>query len=47
VWKQQRSFNENWYKAAGFRRATMDAAGNMVQGEAVSIFTPYNPLELE
>ena len=47
VWKQQKAFNENWYKAAGYRKATIDAAGNMVQGELISIFTPYNPLELE
>ena len=47
VWKMQRSYHENWFKAVDFHKATMDAAGNMIQGEAVSIFTPYNPLELE
>ena len=47
VWKMQKTFNENWYKAADFHRATMDAAGNMIPGDAVSIHTPYQPLELE
>lgn len=47
VWKMQRSFHENWFKAVDFHKGTIDAAGNMIQGEAVSIFTPYNPLELE
>lgn len=46
VWKMQRQWHENWFKAVDFHKATMDAAGNMVVGEAVSIFTPYNPLEL-
>ena len=47
VWKQQKAFNENWFKAVDFHKGYIDAAGNMVMGEAVSIFTPYNPLELE
>ncbi len=47
VWKMQCSFHENWFKATDYHKATMDAAGNMIQGEAVSIYTPYNPLELE
>lgn len=47
VWKLQKSFNENWFKATDYHKATVDAAGNMIMGEAVSIFTPYNPLELE
>ncbi len=47
VWKLQKAFNENWYKASGYRRATMDASGNMIPGEAVSIHTPYEPLEKE
>ncbi|MBR1800097.1 MAG: GLPGLI family protein [Bacteroidaceae bacterium] len=47
VWKMQRKFNENWFKAVDFHKATVDASGNMIPGEAVSIFTPYNPLELE
>lgn len=47
VWKMQRSYHENWFKAVDFHKGTMDATGNMVMGEAVSIFTPYNPLELE
>lgn len=47
VWKMQKAFNENWYKATGAHRTTMDAAGNMVQGEAISIVSTYSPLELE
>ena len=47
VWKMQKTFNENWFKATDYHKATVDAAGNMIMGEAVSIFTPYNPLELE
>lgn len=47
VWKMQQQWHENWFKAVDFHKATMDAAGNMIPGEAVSIFTPYNPLELE
>jgi len=47
VWKMQRTFNENWFKAADFHKATMDASGKIVQGEAMSKYTPYDPLELE
>ena len=47
VWKLQKSFNENWWKAANYHKATIDSKGNMVQGAAVSIFTPYEPLEKE
>ena len=47
VWKMQRQWHENWFKAVDYHKATMDASGNMIPGEAVSIFTPYNPLELE
>lgn len=47
VWKMQRKFNENWFKAVDFHKGTVDASGNMVMGEAVSIHTPYEPLELE
>jgi GLPGLI family protein len=47
VWKQQKAFNENWFKATNYHKASIDAAGNMVQGEAVSKYTPYSPLELE
>ena len=43
----KKTFNENWFKAAGYRKATIDASGNMIPGESVSKFTPYNPLELE
>ena len=47
VWKMQRSFHENWFKAADYHRATINPDGTTSIGEAVSIFTPYNPLELE
>ena len=47
VWKLQKTFNENWFKAADYHKASMDAAGNMVVGEAVSKYTPYNTIELE
>ena len=47
VWKMQKTFNENWFKAADFHKATMDASGKIVQGEAMSKYTPYEPLELE
>ena len=47
VWKMQKTFNENWFKAADYHKASVDAAGNVVMGEAVSKFTPYEPLELE
>jgi GLPGLI family protein len=47
VWKMQKTFNENWFKAADYHKASVDAAGNVVVGEAVSKFTPYSPLELE
>jgi len=30
-----------------YYKASVDAAGNVVMGEAVSKFTPYEPLELE
>ena len=43
----QKTFNENWFKAAGYRKATIDASGNMIPGESVSKFTPYEPLEKE
>ena len=47
VQKKQREFTENWYKAVGYRRAEMLANGKMEIKESVSIFTPYEPLELE
>lgn len=47
VWKQHKAFNENWFKAVGFRKGTIDATGHVVAGEYVSKFTPYEPLELE
>ena len=47
VWKLQKAFNENWFKAADYHKATVDASGNMIIGEAVSKYTPYKPLELE
>lgn len=47
VRKQQKAFNENWFKATNYHKVSMDASGNFVQGEAVSKYTPYSPLELE
>ena len=47
VWKMQRKFNENWYKAVDYHKVTIDASGKAVIGEAVSIHSPYEPLELE
>ena len=47
VWKMQKTFNENWFKAADYHKASVDAAGNVVMGEAVSKSTPYEPLEKE
>jgi len=47
VWKMQKTFNGNWFKAADYHKASVDAAGNVVMGEAVSKFTPYEPLEKE
>lgn len=47
VWKWQKSFNENWFKASDYHKASVDKAGNVVIGEAVSKYTPYEPLELE
>ena len=47
VWKMQKTFNENWFKAADYHKASVDAAGNVVMGEAESKFTPYEPLEKE
>ena len=47
VWKMQKTFNENWFKAADYHKASVDAAGNVVMGEALSKFTPYEPLEKE
>lgn len=47
VWKMQKIFNENWFKAADYHKASVDAAGNVVMGETVSKFTPYEPLEKE
>ena len=47
VWKMQRSFHENWFKATDFHKATINPDGTTTIGEAMSIYTPYNPLELE
>lgn len=47
VWKLQKAFNENWFKAADYHKASVDAAGYVITGEAVSKYTPYQPLELE
>ena len=47
VWKQQKAFNENGFKAADYHKATMGAAGNLILGESISKYTPYEPLEKE
>lgn len=47
VQKMQRSFTENWYKAVDYHRAEMLPNGEIEKKEAVSIYTPYEPLELE
>lgn len=47
VQKLQRSFAENWYKAVDYHRAEIMPNGKVEAGEAVSIYTPYEPLELE
>ena len=47
VWKMQRSYHENWFKATDFHKATINPDGTTTIGEAMSIYTPYNPLELE
>lgn len=47
VQKMQRAFSENWYKAVDYHRAEMLPNGKMEKKEAVSIHTPYEPLELE
>ncbi len=47
VQKMQRSFAENWYKAVDYHRAEMLPNGEIEKKEAVSIYTPYEPLELE
>ena len=47
VHKYQRTFTENWFKAVGWRSGTVDAGGHVILGEAVSIHTPYKPLELK
>ena len=47
VCKMQRSFHENWFKATDFHKATINPDGTTTIGEAMSIYTPYNPLELE
>ena len=47
VWKMQKSFNENYPKAAGLRKVSFDAKGHAIPGEAISKYTPYEPLEKE
>ena len=47
VQKMQRSFAENWYKAVDYHRVEMLPNGEIEKKEAVSIYTPYEPLELE
>lgn len=47
VWKMQRQYHENWFKAVDFHKIHFDSAGNMVDDGPKSVFTKYNPLELE
>ena len=47
VQKMQRSFAENWYKAVDYHRVEILPNGKAEIKEAVSIHTPYEPLELE
>ena len=47
VQKMQRSFAENWYKAVDYHRVEILPNGNTEMKEAVSVYTPYEPLELE
>lgn len=47
VQKYQRTFTENWAKAIGWKKGSVDAGGYIVLGEAMSIHTPYEPLKKE
>lgn len=47
VQKMQREFTENWHKAVGSYRIEILPNGQSERKEPVSIFTPYEPLELE
>ena len=47
VWKMQRQYHENWFKAVDYHKGHVDSAGNMVDDGPMSVFTKYNPLELE
>ena len=47
VQKMQREFTENWHKSAGAHRVEARPNGKSEMKELVSIYTPYEPLELE
>ncbi|MBR5842082.1 MAG: GLPGLI family protein [Bacteroidaceae bacterium] len=47
VQKMQCGFTENWWKAANYHKAEILPNGEIEMKELVSIFTPYEPLELE
>ena len=47
VQKMQREFTENWHKAVGSYRIEILPNGQSERKETVSIYTPYEPLELE
>lgn len=47
VQRMQREFSENWYKSAGAHRVENRPNGKSEKKELVSIYTPYEPLELE
>ena len=47
VQKMQREFTENWHKAVGSYRIEILPNGQSERKETVSIYTPYDPLELE
>lgn len=45
--KHQQAYAENWFKAVGYQKAHVDASGNVVPDEPLSIHTDFYPLELE
>ena len=47
VQRMQREFSENWYKSAGAHRVENRPNGKSEMKELVSVYTPYEPLELE
>ena len=47
VQRMQREFSENWYKSAGAHRVENRPNGKSEMKELASVYTPYEPLELE